>query len=72
MTIIEEFLFHGNSASFHFADDSTGEWGQGRRDQHAAMQIFMDNPELQDEMRKQASFLWSLDTAISNWERNHD
>ena len=71
MTIIEQFLKLGNSASFHYADDSGGEWGSGKRDEHAATFLYMTNPLLQHEMKKQASFLWSIDRAVINWERNN-
>ena len=71
MTIIEQFLKHGNSASFHYADDSGREWAAARLDEYEAMQLYMDNPDMQEEMEKQASFLWSIQQSKDNWKRTH-
>lgn len=61
MDIIEQFKKHARSASYHFADDTAGEWGLGYKEQSIALQIFDDHPELQSEMREAAKGeLWSL------------
>ena len=58
---LEEFKSLGNSASFHYADDSCKEWPQARTQEAKALALFRDNPHLQDDMREIAKgFLWSL------------
>ena len=59
--IIEHFRKAGSTASFHYADDTTSEWGAGKRAECKALELFDNNPELQPKMREIASrFLWSL------------
>ena len=59
--ILKQFEKHGNNASYHFADDSTKEWGLAREEEAAALKLFDENEELQPAMRKiSAGFLWSL------------
>lgn len=59
--ILEQFDSFGRTASFHYADDSTSEWGAGKRAENKALELFDTNPELQQEMRViSAHFLWSL------------
>ena len=58
--ITEQFCKLGNEASFHFADDSTSEWGIGSGLKKKAMSLYWNNPALQDEMETHADFLWSL------------
>lgn len=61
MSILEDFKSAGMQASFHYADDSGKEWGRARTLQNEAMQMYRDNPDLQDEMKTIAKgFLWSL------------
>ena len=52
MTPLEAFKKLARSASFHFADDSGGEWALGYRDQAAAIELFDQHPEAHDEMRE--------------------
>lgn len=60
--VVEEFRKHGSTASYHYADDSTSEWGAGKRAECKALELFDNNPELQNEMRVISSrFLWSLE-----------
>jgi len=59
--IIKQFETLGLSASYHFADDTGKEFRQGTLKKRAALKLFDDNPELQNEMRVVAGgFLWSL------------
>ena len=58
---LTEFKRLGDSASFHFADDSCKEWGLAITDEAKAIAIFKSNPELQAEMTViSKGFLWSL------------
>ena len=60
--ILDKFKDLGNSASFHFADDSGREWDRAWDQQRAAEALFVQNPELRDEMIAIArGFLWTLD-----------
>ncbi len=61
--ILEEFKTLGMKASFHYADDTaSGEWRLGVFEESAAVQLFDDHPNLQNQMREIAKgFLWSLD-----------
>ncbi len=60
-SIIDLFKEFGNKASYHFADDSTGEWGLAQAAKDQALKLFDDNPGLQSKMREIAKdFLWSL------------
>ena len=66
-SLIEEFIELGNTASYHFADDTySGEWLLGFAAQHKALAIFDAHPELQDEMRKRQKFLWRLNSERPN------
>lgn len=59
--ILDQFKDYGNTASYHYADDTTSEWGAGKRAECNALELFDDNPTLQDDMREIAKgFLWSL------------
>jgi len=59
--IIDVFKYVGNKASYHYADDSTKEWGTAREMQKIALKIFDACPEYQNEMRRVSKdFLWSL------------
>ena len=61
MSVLTEFESLGKSASYHYADDSGKEWGAAKRSERAAMILFHDHPELQEEMKEIArGFLWSL------------
>lgn len=58
-----QFKKHGDSASYHYADDSGGEWGVARDRKTKALELFDSNPPLQAQMREIAKgFLWSLKT----------
>lgn len=59
--IVEAFVKLGMQASYHYADDSTAEWKLGGQAKAKALELFDANPELQEEMRKEAvGFLWSI------------
>lgn len=61
MTPLEAFKKAGLQASYHFADDSGGEFRMGMDQQKRAEEIFETNPDLQEQMREIAkTFLWSL------------
>lgn len=62
---LAEFKKLGMQASYHYADDSTKEWGLGRKNEAAALALFDDaEPELQTAMREiSTGFLWSLNMA---------
>ena len=62
--VLMRFKDHGKMASFHYADDSCKEWGLGDKQKAAALKLFDDNPELQNDMRLIArGFIWSLESA---------
>lgn len=59
--VLQQFKDLGQSASFHFADDSGKEWDLAWRDQRAAELLFQQHPDLQAEMVAIAKgFLWTL------------
>ncbi|HLF12078.1 MAG TPA: hypothetical protein VJA26_12765 [Gammaproteobacteria bacterium] len=59
--IVEAFKNLGNTASYHYADDSTKEWNLGHKAEDEALAIFDANPNLETELRSVArGFLWSL------------
>ena len=59
---LDDFVFEGLAASFHYADESTKEWTMGKRREENARKIFEAHPELHAEMREAAKkFLWRLD-----------
>lgn len=59
--VIEIFKTLGDKASYHYADDSTMEWGQAREFKQLALNLFDACPEYHNEMREIANgFLWSL------------
>ena len=59
--VLEMFKFRGNQASFHYADDSGSEWGEGAAQERAARALFAEHEGLQAEMRDIAKgFLWKL------------
>ena len=61
MNILEQFEELGNRASFHFADDSGREFDSGFARQREAEALFVQHPELREEMTKIArKFLWTL------------
>ena len=61
MTILEEFERLGDSASFHYADDTCKEWGQAQSAEKKAVALYHAHPELKEEMKELArGFLWSL------------
>lgn len=63
---VEQFVKHGQSASYHFADDSGGEWTLAYSERNKAIELFHANPDLQPLMREEAKrFLWSLDLALN-------
>jgi len=71
MNEVEEFKDHGMQASYHFADDSGGEWQQGYNHEREAMKLYDDNPDLQEEMMKiSKGFLWSLKLNLEAKKRN--
>ena len=61
--VLADFEHHGKTASYHYADDTTSEWGVARRAECRALALFDGNVMLQDEMREIAKgFLWSLNS----------
>lgn len=67
MNTLEQFAHHARMASFHFADDTTKEWGAASRHRDAAIDLFLDdnNRGLRTEMRVLAAReLWSLDVEL--------
>ena len=55
------FKKEGLHASFNYADDTTSEWAIGDRHKAKALDLFDNNPDLQDKMREIAKgFLWTL------------
>jgi hypothetical protein len=59
--ILKQFEDLGCRASFHFADDSGKEFSTGWDKQRQAEALFINNPELRDEMITIAKkFLWTL------------
>lgn len=60
--VLQQFEDLGNTASFHFADDSGREWDAAWKAKRAAELLFQQHPDLQDEMITIAKrFLWTLD-----------
>jgi len=59
---LDRFKKHGQTASYHFADDSGSEWGHGNKEKALALELFDANENLQPQMRELAKehFLWSL------------
>ena len=56
-----KFKRHASRASYHYADDSCKEWDLAKQDKDAALKLFDDNPDMQEEMREMAKGeLWSL------------
>ena len=57
---VDEFDRHGMDASYHYADDSCGEWDRARVARDKALEVFDANPGHQWLMREiAASFLWA-------------
>jgi hypothetical protein len=64
--ILKQFEELGNTASFHFAGDNS-ELRSAYDAQTAAMKLYFDNPDLQDQMKKIANgFLWSLELELKS------
>ena len=63
--ILEQFKKLGMDASFHFADDTGSEWGLAYRDQEKALDLYLKNPSLQEEMKEIAKgFIFSLEREL--------
>jgi hypothetical protein len=59
--VLKRFKDLGRKASYHYADDTGTEWGEAKRLENEARQLFADNPDLQDELEAIAKgFLWRL------------
>jgi len=59
--VLKNFKFHGDWASFHYADNTGQEWPLGQEEERKAVAIFHLHPEYQDEMREIAKdFLWKI------------
>jgi len=59
--ILKDFEFAGRTASYHYADDTGGEWGLGDAAHRRAMDLYHQNPQLQAAMLEiSKKFLWSL------------
>ena len=60
--VLQKFMKLGNDASYHYADDSGGEWGTAKDLQKQAMELYFANPQYQKEMDRIAkNFLWYYD-----------
>ena len=46
--IIEQFKTHAGAASFHYADDSTKEWGLAKKHVRECQRMLEDYPEYRD------------------------
>ena len=57
---LEKFWALARRASFHFADDSTKEWGMGSRRESEALAMLDRHPEWWQEVRENWGELWSL------------
>ena len=64
--VVEQFLKLGRSASYHFADDSGKEWGDGYSYKAKAMALYDANPAYQAEMLEKADFLWSVESELDS------
>jgi len=63
--ILAKFEELGNRASFHYADDSCKEWDLARNIRDEAEALFIQHPELREEMLKiSKGFLWTLAPAL--------
>ena len=62
--MIEQFKKHARAASYHYADDTGKEWDLAKKEKNIALEIFDNNPDLQEELREIArnDELWSIDT----------
>jgi len=61
MNVLEQFEQLGYRASFHFADDSGRGWDMGYARQREAEALFIQHPELREEMTAISKrFLWTL------------
>ena len=60
MNLIAEFNRLARKASFHYADDTCGEWTLASNAKSEALEIFDNHPELQAEIRASFHELWSL------------
>lgn len=59
--ILQDFKQLGETASYHYADDSTKEWDLASRAEQKALEIFDNHPDLEEKFREIAlGFLWSL------------
>ena len=62
-SIVDVFRYVGDKASYHYADETTKEWGLARKMEKIALMIFDACPEHRATMREVAKgFLWSLKT----------
>jgi|LakMenE18May11ns_1017448.scaffolds.fasta_scaffold7886793_2 hypothetical protein len=65
MNTLAKFEELGNRASFHYADDSCKEWDLARDCKDQAEELFVQHPELREEMIKiSKGFLWTLSPAL--------
>lgn len=63
MSMVENFIKHGDKASYHYADDSAGEWGLGNNERDLALEIFDNASDPERVLMRQAAqkFLWAYD-----------
>lgn len=60
--ILREFKDYGQIASYHFADDTGREWSHAHSLKNRALELYKENPNLQDAMREiSKNFLWGID-----------
>lgn len=68
--ILAEFDSLGGTASFHYADDSGKEWGQGDILKAQALKLVLAHPELRDRFLKVGQrFLWSFGLWLETYEK---
>lgn len=51
--IMQQFKKHARACSFHYADDSCGEWGLAREEKAKALELFDTHPHLHETMREE-------------------
>ena len=72
MTAADLFEKAASQASFHYADDSTKEWGAARKCKGECLRLYVENPELRDRFREfMKSQLWGVefenDIVLPTW-----
>ena len=66
--VLDDYNGHGRSASYHYADDSGGEWGHARKEVSKAMTLWHSNPHLHTQMRELAKGFLCGNECVEGWE----